>query len=190
MYVQLPSGVTGLMFWSDFILDPFRGSQWFSGRVLDSRSWGCGFEPNRRHCVVSSGDNLNIQIVTNRIKPNKPFGRIMIQTVRHSDGIPERVFFKIVNFGKISADDKKHTKKPPKKTTQQNKKTKKKKQKKHGMAHISSATSTAFCSWRTFLKTGFIIYGHGGHQNHLKEYPFPHLLEVSISILTSISRVV
>ena len=28
------------------------GAQWLSGRVLDSRPKGCGFEPNRRHCVV------------------------------------------------------------------------------------------------------------------------------------------
>ena len=29
------------------------GVQWLSGRVLVSRSRGCGFEPHRRHCVVS-----------------------------------------------------------------------------------------------------------------------------------------
>ena len=28
------------------------GAQWFSGRVLDSRPKGRGFEPHRRHCVV------------------------------------------------------------------------------------------------------------------------------------------
>ena len=28
------------------------GAQWLSGRVLDSRPRGCGFEPHRRHCVV------------------------------------------------------------------------------------------------------------------------------------------
>ena len=27
--------------------------EWLSGRVLDSRSKGCRFEPNRRQCVVS-----------------------------------------------------------------------------------------------------------------------------------------
>ena len=27
--------------------------QWLSGRVLDSRLRGCGFESNQRHCVVS-----------------------------------------------------------------------------------------------------------------------------------------
>ena len=30
----------------------FVGAQWLSGRVLDSRPRGRGFEPHRRHCVV------------------------------------------------------------------------------------------------------------------------------------------
>ena len=30
----------------------FVGEQWLSGRVLDSRPKGRGFEPHRRHCVV------------------------------------------------------------------------------------------------------------------------------------------
>ena len=30
----------------------FMGAQWLSGRVLDSRPKGRGFEPHRRHCVV------------------------------------------------------------------------------------------------------------------------------------------
>ena len=29
-----------------------QGAQWRSGRVLDSRPKGSGFEPHRRHCVV------------------------------------------------------------------------------------------------------------------------------------------
>ena len=28
------------------------GAQWLSGRVLDSRPQGRGYEPQRRHCVV------------------------------------------------------------------------------------------------------------------------------------------
>ena len=31
---------------------PLEGAQWLSGRVLDSRPKGSGFEPHRRHCVV------------------------------------------------------------------------------------------------------------------------------------------
>ena len=30
----------------------FEGAQWLSGRVLDSRPRGRGFETHRRHCVV------------------------------------------------------------------------------------------------------------------------------------------
>ena len=33
-------------------LEFLRGAQWLSGRVLDSRPKGRGFEPHRRHCVV------------------------------------------------------------------------------------------------------------------------------------------
>ena len=33
-------------------LSLFKGAQWLSGRVLDSRPKGRGFEPHRRHCVV------------------------------------------------------------------------------------------------------------------------------------------
>ena len=33
------------------LLNPL-GAQWLSGRVLDSRPKGSGFEPHRRHCVV------------------------------------------------------------------------------------------------------------------------------------------
>ena len=29
-----------------------QGAQWLSGRMLDSRPKGSGFEPHRRHCVV------------------------------------------------------------------------------------------------------------------------------------------
>ena len=29
-----------------------KGAQWLSGRVLNSRPKGSGFEPHRRHCVV------------------------------------------------------------------------------------------------------------------------------------------
>ena len=29
-----------------------KGAQWLSGRVLDSRPKGHGFEPHRCHCVV------------------------------------------------------------------------------------------------------------------------------------------
>ena len=37
----------------NFIDDiPIQGAHWLSGRVLDSRPRGRGFEPHRRHSVV------------------------------------------------------------------------------------------------------------------------------------------
>ena len=45
------------------------GAQWLSGRVLDSRPRGCGFEPNRRHCVVSLSKNINPSLVL--VQPRK-----------------------------------------------------------------------------------------------------------------------
>ena len=38
-------------------------SQWLSGRVPDSRPKGPGFEPHRRHCVVSLSKNINPSLV-------------------------------------------------------------------------------------------------------------------------------
>ena len=35
-----------------FLYQTLWGAQWLSGRVLDSRLKGRGFEPHRRHCVV------------------------------------------------------------------------------------------------------------------------------------------
>ena len=35
------------------------GAQWLSDRVLDSRPRGCGFEPQRHHCVVSLSKTYN-----------------------------------------------------------------------------------------------------------------------------------
>ena len=45
------------------------GAQWLSGRVLDSRPKGSGFEPHRRHCVVSLSKNINPSLVL--VQPRK-----------------------------------------------------------------------------------------------------------------------
>ena len=45
------------------------GVQWLSGRVLDSRQRGRGFEPHRRHCVVSLSKNINPSLVL--VQPRK-----------------------------------------------------------------------------------------------------------------------
>ena len=41
----------------------FRGLQWLSGRVLDSRPRGRRFGPHRGHCVVSFSKSINPSLV-------------------------------------------------------------------------------------------------------------------------------
>ena len=49
------------------------GAQWLSGRVLDSRPRGCGFEPHRGHCVVSLSKNINPSLVLVQPRKTRPF---------------------------------------------------------------------------------------------------------------------
>ena len=49
------------------------GAQWLSGRVLDSRPKGRGFEPHRRHCVVSLSKNINPSLVLVLPRKTRPF---------------------------------------------------------------------------------------------------------------------
>ena len=49
------------------------GAQWLSGRVLDSRPKGGGFEPHRRHCVVSLSKNINPSLVLVQPRNTRPF---------------------------------------------------------------------------------------------------------------------
>ena len=48
-------------------------AQWLSGRVLDSRPRGRGFEPQRRHCVVSLSKNINPSLVLVQPRNTRPF---------------------------------------------------------------------------------------------------------------------
>ena len=50
-----------------------QGAQWLSGRVLDSRPKGRGFEPHRRHCVVSLSKNSNPSLVLVQPRKTRPF---------------------------------------------------------------------------------------------------------------------
>ena len=45
------------------------GTQWLSGRVIDSRPRGRGFEPHGLHCVVSLSKNINPSLVL--VQPRK-----------------------------------------------------------------------------------------------------------------------
>ena len=49
------------------------GAQWLSGRVLDSRPKGRGFEPHRRHGVVSLSKNINPSLVLVQPRKTRPF---------------------------------------------------------------------------------------------------------------------
>ena len=50
-----------------------KGAQWLSGSVLDSRPKGRGFEPHRRHCVVSLSKNINPSLVLVQPRKTRPF---------------------------------------------------------------------------------------------------------------------
>ena len=49
------------------------GAQWLSGRVLASRPRGRGFEPHRRHCLVSLSKNINPSLVLVQPRKTRPF---------------------------------------------------------------------------------------------------------------------
>ena len=49
------------------------GAQWLSGRVLDSRPKGRGYEPHRRHCVVSLSKNINPCLVLVQHRKTRPY---------------------------------------------------------------------------------------------------------------------
>ena len=52
-----------------------KGPQWLSGRVLDSRLRGRGFQPHGRHCFVSLSKNINPSLVL--IQPRKTRPKIV-----------------------------------------------------------------------------------------------------------------
>ena len=49
------------------------GAQWLSGRALDSRPKGRGFEPHRRHCVVSLSKNIYLSLVLVQPRKIRPY---------------------------------------------------------------------------------------------------------------------
>ena len=49
------------------------GAQWLSGRAFDSRPKGLGFEPHRRHCVVSLSKNVNPSLVLVQPRKTRPY---------------------------------------------------------------------------------------------------------------------
>ena len=51
----------------------YKGAQWLSGRVLNSRPKGPGFEPHWRHCVVSLSKNIYPGLVLVQPRKTRPF---------------------------------------------------------------------------------------------------------------------
>ena len=49
------------------------GAQWLSGRVLDLRPRGLGFEHHRHQCVVSLSKNINPSLVLVQPRKTHPF---------------------------------------------------------------------------------------------------------------------
>ena len=49
------------------------GAQWLSGRELDSRPLGYGFEPHLCHCVVSLSKNINPSLELVQPRKTCPF---------------------------------------------------------------------------------------------------------------------
>ena len=49
------------------------GGQWLSGRVLDSRPKGSGFEPQRRHLIVSLSKHINPCLILVQPKKTRPY---------------------------------------------------------------------------------------------------------------------
>ena len=55
-----------------YIIAGLSGAKLLSGRVLDSRPRGRGFEPHRRHCVVSLSKNINPSLVLVQHRKTRP----------------------------------------------------------------------------------------------------------------------
>ena len=49
------------------------GAQWVSGRVLDWRPRGSGFEDHRRHCIMSLSKNINPTLVLVQLRKTHPY---------------------------------------------------------------------------------------------------------------------
>ena len=59
--------------WVNIILPGGTGAQWLSGRVLESRPKGRGFEPHWRHCIMSLSKNINPSLVLVQPRKTRPF---------------------------------------------------------------------------------------------------------------------
>ena len=90
------------------------GAQWLSGRVLDSRPRGRGFEPHRRHCVVTLSKNINPSLVLVQPRHTRPYiterllmGRKESNQTNYSQDVHLLKYFKghLIIFLRISEPD-------------------------------------------------------------------------------------
>ena len=83
-YRPMRSGVLIMYIYSYFVLRCYTShynkrfltyslSYLLTGRVLDSRPKDRGFEPHRRHCVVSLSKNINPSLVLVQPRTTRPF---------------------------------------------------------------------------------------------------------------------
>ena len=80
----------------------FKGAQWRSGRVLDSRPKGRGFEPHRRHCVVSLS-KINPSLVLVQPRKTRPFITEILLMGRKESNQTNHLSFWLIVF--LSIDD-------------------------------------------------------------------------------------
>ena len=73
-------------------------TQWLSGRVLDSKQRGCGFEPHRRHCVVSLSKSINPSLVQVQPRKTRPFITKRVLMGRKESNQTKNMFKQQVNL--------------------------------------------------------------------------------------------
>ena len=78
------------------------GAQWLSGRVLDLRPKGRGFEPHRRPCVVSLSKNINPSLVLVQPRKTRPFiTERLLMGRKESNQTKQRLFIGYINVNHI-----------------------------------------------------------------------------------------
>ena len=83
------------------------GAQWLSGRVLDLGPKGRGFEPHRRHCVVSLSKNINPSLVLVQPRETRPFITERLLMGRKESNQTNKIFLKPASLTDLSAYAKK-----------------------------------------------------------------------------------
>ena len=75
------------------------GAQWLNGRVLDSRPRGRGFEPHRRHCVVSLSKNINPSLALVQPRKTGPFitERLLMGREESNQTNKQKIYLMLIN---------------------------------------------------------------------------------------------